>query len=72
MHQARKSKYPMLEVSEAMLTVIRETSTTAMVEVETCKSLGLLLAESVTAESNVPEAPISMMDGYLNVNCLII
>ena len=54
----------MLEVSEALVILMRETGTTAVAEVDTAKSLGLHLAEAVKATSNIPEAPTSMMDGY--------
>lgn len=62
--RTRKSKFPMLEVAEALLLVMRETGTTAVVRVETSKALGLHLAEAVEAVSNIPELPTSMMDGY--------
>lgn len=62
--QTRKSKYAMLEVDEALLTIVKETGTTRIVDMPLSKCNGLHLAEAVVAGDDFPAAPVSMMDGY--------
>jgi gephyrin len=60
----RASKYKMLEVEEALLHVIKETGSSPVEVVGISSCLGLYLAESIEATSNIPAKPTSMMDGY--------
>src|SRR5919197_939893 len=60
----RVSAYPMVEVQEALTTILACARPKAQELVELTAARGRILAEDVLAEDDVPGMPRSSVDGY--------
>eukprot|EP01084_Bolivina_argentea_P062447 114195_1 len=64
-NEMRHSPYPMIEMHEAMKSVLLQASPlpSTMVSLD-CVRLGSVLAENVCATTDIPQFPTSIVDGY--------
>lgn len=60
----RVSAYPMVEVGEALTTILQKSHPLATERVDLLRARGRILAEDVVASENVPGLPRSSVDGY--------
>src|SRR5436309_12979456 len=60
----RVSAYPMVEVGDALQTILSHASPLGEERVELTKARGRILAENITADADLPGLPRSSVDGY--------
>lgn len=61
---ATSSPYPLISVPEALQAILARTSPLAPIEVEFLDAQGLVLAEDISSDEDLPPSPRSAVDGY--------
>mmetsp|Transcript_6046 Transcript_6046/g.6185 ORF Transcript_6046/g.6185 Transcript_6046/m.6185 type:complete len:648 (-) Transcript_6046:218-2161(-) len=61
---ARRSKYPMISVEDAIVHVLKNSSALSLIEVPLMETCGRVVAIDVTAQDPFPAFRASIMDGY--------